>query len=113
MREKWITLPLALLLLPSCNMLQSNHFAVKNETEQSLSDIRISFADDSFQQRSLAPGASLSFRPSPDHDGGISLSYTTNRKRIDHDLGYAAPPISMTCEFSVIENDVQGDCIQN
>lgn len=113
MRKNWITLPLAALLLPSCNMLQSNRFTVKNETEQSLSNIRISFADDTFQQRSLAPGTSLSFQPSPDHDGGISLSYTASGKRFDHELGYAAPPISMTCEFSVIYDEVRGDCTQN
>jgi len=94
-------------------MLQNNHFTVKNETGQSLNNIRISFADDTFEQRSLAPGDSLSFQPWPDHDGGISLSYMASGKRFDHVLGYVAPPISMTCEFSVIGDKVQGDCAQN
>lgn len=113
MRAKPIAVILALLSLPSCNMLQSNKFEITNGTERELRDVRISFADATATHQSLGPGETFSFKPSPDHDGGISVSYMDNGKRIEHELGYAAPPISMTCEFMVTGNDLRGDCVQN
>lgn len=101
------------LALPSCNIMQGNEFKITNGTGNELSDIRISFADAVVTHQSLSPGETFSFEPSPDGDGGISLSYVENGKIIEYELGYAAPPISMTCEFLVTGNDLLGDCVQN
>lgn len=113
MHTKNIGTAFALLALASCNMLQRNEFEIKNETGHELSDVQISFADDIVKRQSLAPGETFSFNPSPDRSGGINISYVANGKRLEQKLGYAAPPISMTCKFVVVDNDLRGDCIQN
>jgi hypothetical protein len=110
-----ISLPLlaSILLLPSCNLMQGNSVEVTNRSDSTLTDVRFAFADDAFERSSLAPGETFSISPSPDRDGGISLSYTLDGKIAEHELGYAAPPISMTCKFEVVGSDVRGDCKQN
>lgn len=101
---------LMILILSSCDMLHGNKFEITNKTRHELGDVQISFADVSVQRQSLGPGQTFSFRPSPDHDGGIIVSYTENGKKVKHDLGYVAPPISMRCEFQIMNNDIRGDC---
>lgn len=91
-------------------MLWGNKFEITNETAYELKDIQVSFADFSGKRQSLGPGQTFSFRPSPDRDGGISVSYMKNGKRIKHELGYAAPPISTTCRFKITNNGIRGDC---
>jgi len=107
---KPVVVILMILMLSSCDMLRGNKFEITNETGHELEDVQVSFADASAQRQSLGPGETFSFRPSPDHDGGISVSYMENGKRVKHDLGYAAPPIPMRCEFKIMSNDIRGDC---
>ncbi|MGE4366356.1 hypothetical protein [Thermomonas sp.] len=107
---KPVAVALVVLMLSSCDMLRGNKFEITNETGHELEDVRVSFADAGAQRQSLGPGETLSFRPSPDHDGGISVSYVENGKKVKHDLGYAAPPISMKCEFQITSTDILGDC---
>lgn len=110
MRIKPVAVTLMILMLSSCDMLRGHKFEITNETRHELEDVQVSFADASAQRQSLGPGETFSFRPSPDRDGGISVSYMENGKRVKHDLGYVAPPISMRCEFQIISNDIRGDC---
>jgi len=111
MRIKPVTAALVILLLSSCDMLRGNKFEITNETGHTLEDVQISFADASAQLQSLAPGETFSFRPSPRGDGGISVSYLEDGKRVEHKLGYAATPISTRCEFQITSDDIHGDCI--
>lgn len=113
MRTKAGHITLALLLLPSCNMLQRNDFKLTNATDREVKDIQVRFADVVVKRPSLGPGETLALHPSPDRDGGISVSYVQSGKSFDHKLGYAAPPISMTCEFTLVGADLRGDCTQN
>jgi len=110
MRMKPVAVTLVMLMLSSCDMLRRNNFEITNETAYELKDVQISFADASVQRQSIGPGETFSFRPSPDRDGGISVSYMENEKRVKHDLGYVAPPISMRCEFQITSSDIRGDC---
>lgn len=110
MRIKSVTVVLMILVLSSCDMLRGNKFEITNETGHELEDVQISFADASAQRQSLAPGETFSFRPSPRTDGGISVSYLENGKRVEHKLGYAATPISMKCEFQITSDDIHGSC---
>ena len=107
---KPVAAALMVLTLSSCDLLRGNKFEITNETRHELQDVQVSFADASAQRQSLGSGETLSFRPSPDHDGGISVSYMENGKRVKHDLGYVAPPISMRCEFQITSTDILGDC---
>lgn len=99
-----------IIALSSCKMLRENRFEITNKTGHNLKEIQVFFADASIERQSLSPGEKLSFHPSPEHDGGISISYLENGNRVKHELGYAAPPISMTCEFQIVDNDIRGDC---
>lgn len=110
MRIKPVTVAFMILMLSSCDMLRGNKFEITNETGHELEDVQVSFADASAQRQSLGPGETFSFRPSPDHDGGIGISYMENGKRVTHELGYVAPPISMSCEFQITSKDILGDC---
>ena len=107
---KPLTAVLMILMLSSCDMLRGNKFEITNKTAHKLEDVQVSFADANAKRQSIDPGETFSFRPSPGHDGGISVSYTENGKRVKHDLGYAAPPISMMCEFQVTNTDILGGC---
>ena len=102
-----------LLLFTSCSLLQRNSVEIKNESDEVITGITFAFADDVHQRSSLAPGETWSFSPSPDTDGGISLTYAIGEGEVDHQLGYAAPPNSMTCELTVAREEVRGDCMQN
>lgn len=107
---KLVAAALMILMLSSCGMLRGNKFEITNKTGHVLEDVQVSFADASAQRQSMGHGETLSFRPSPDHDGGISVSYTENGKRVKHNLGYVAPPISMRCDFQITSNDIRGNC---
>lgn len=98
------------LLLCSCDMMRGNKFEVTNKTGSELKGVQVSFSDSRSQRQSLGPGETLSFRPSPDHDGGISVSYMKGGKMVTHSLGYVAPPISLRCEFQITNTDILGDC---
>ncbi|MFO1254757.1 MAG: hypothetical protein U1E37_03725 [Sphingomonadaceae bacterium] len=80
--------------LVSCNPLQGDQFEVVNRSTSALTEVRLAYADDKFERPSLAPGKTFVVSPSPDHDGGILLSYRLDGQPISHVLGYAAPPIS-------------------
>lgn len=110
MRTKLVMVATVILFLSSCYLLRGNKLEITNKTGHELKDVQISFADASAQRRSLAPGETFSFRPSPRSDGGISVSYLENGKRIEHKLGYAATPISTRCEFQITSTDILGDC---
>lgn len=105
-----LILILTIMMLSSCDLLRGNKFEITNETGYELKDVKVSFANVSVQSQSLGPGETLSFRPSPDHDGGIGVSYMENGKLVEHDLGYVAPPISMRCEFQITRYDLRGGC---
>ncbi|MBT2745439.1 MULTISPECIES: hypothetical protein [unclassified Lysobacter] len=107
---KTVVVILMILVLSSCDMLRGNKFEITNETGHELEDVQVSFANASAQRQSLGRGETFSFRPSPDRDGGIGVSYMENGKRVKHELGYVAPPISMRCEFQIASNGIRGDC---
>lgn len=113
MNIKPMTAAFVLFLLSSCSALQRNQFELKNETGRELKDVNISFGDAVVRRPSLGPGETFSFHPSPDRDGGVRVSYLESGKRIEHKLGYVAPPISMTCKFVIISTDVRGECTEN
>jgi len=110
MRIKPLTATLVILLLSSCDLLRWNKFEITNETGHALEDVQISFADASAKRQSLAPGETFYFRPSPRSDGGISVSYLQDGKRVEHELDYAATPLSTRCEFRVASDDIHGNC---
>lgn len=99
-----------ILSLSSCDMLRGYKFEIINETGHELEDVQVSFADASAQQKSLGPGETFSFRPSPNTSGGISVSYIEGGERVEHKLGYVAPPISTRCKFQITSDDIDGDC---
>lgn len=107
---KTIAVFFMVFMLSSCNLLRRDKVEVTNKTGYVLEDVEIKFADDSARRRSLGPGETFSFQPSPSHDGGISISYVEEGKAVKHDLGYVAPPISMKCEFQIVTGEVLGAC---
>lgn len=113
MLKRLIFIIVAAFPLASCNALQSDRFEVVNRSSSALTEVRLAYADDKFERRSLAPGETFAVSPSPDHDGGILLSYKLDGQSVSHELGYAAPPISMTCKFEVSGRGISGDCDQN
>ena len=68
---KPIAAVLMIFMLSSCDMLRENKFEITNETGHELEEVQVSFANASTQRQSLGPGETLSFRPSPDHDGMV------------------------------------------
>jgi len=110
MRIKPLTATLVILLLSSCDLLRWNKFEITNETGHTLEDVQISFADASAQRQSLAPGETFYFRPSPRSEGGISVSYLQDGKRVEHEFGYVVPLISMRCKFQITSDDIHGNC---
>lgn len=107
---KYIVTAVMIVALSSCEVLQKNRFEITNKTDHNLEDIRISFADAGAQRQFLAPGETFFFRPSPNTSGGISVSYTEGGNRVEHMLGYVAPPISTRCKFQIASDDIHGDC---
>jgi len=101
------------LPLVSCNALQRDMVEVVNRSSRSLSELRLAYADETFERASLAPGKTFVVSPSPSRDGGILLSYKFNGQTVNHELGYTAPPISMTCKFAVAGRHISGGCHQN
>lgn len=99
-----------ILSLSSCDMLRGYRFEITNETGHELEDVEASFADASAQRQSLGPGETFSFRPSPNTSGGISVSYTEGGTRVEHKLGYVAPPLSTRCKFQITSDDIHGGC---
>ena len=110
MRIKLVFATLLLVLVSSCSALRSNQFEVTNKTDRELTGVEVIFSDAGIRKGSLRPGETLSFRPSPSRDGRIAISYVVNGGKVDHELGYVAPPFSMRCEFQIVSGGVQGGC---
>src|SRR5262245_32179149 len=113
MLKRWILFVAIALPNASCNALRSDKVEVVNRSNSTLSEVRLAYADDKFERPSLGPGEAFDVSPSPNHDGGILLSYKLDGQTMKHELGYAAPPISMTCKFEISGRDVRGNCKQN
>lgn len=100
----------AVISLSSCRLPYSNSFEIKNETGNQLTNVRVLFADAIGECKSLGSGETYTFRPSPKHDGGVSISYVERGMLVEHKLGYVAPPIPAACKFKITSNDVIGEC---
>ncbi len=110
MKITYVAAVIMILSLSSCDILRGYKFEIINETGHELEDVQVSFADDTAQRKSLGPGEAFSFRPSPNTSGGISVSYTEDGVRVEHKLGYVAPPISTRCKFQIRSDDIHGNC---
>lgn len=96
----------------SCSIFISNDVEVANRSDRPITDVRFVYADDVFEQSVLNPEEVFVFEPSPDTDGGITLSYAINGAKVQHQLGYATPAIGKRCIIELIGEEVNGGCEQ-
>lgn len=109
----WQYLPIIFIALAaSCAPFGRHEVSIINQSRKPLTDVRFAYADAMLERSVISPGEAVSFNPYPHTDGAISLSYAMGGDKFEHQLGYATPMISMTCDFEIEGEEIRGECAQ-
>lgn len=100
----------ALVALVGCERIRPHRFELLNSAGTEVTEVRIGFGDAVLTKDRLEAGEAISFSPTTDTDGGIVLSYELEGRRIEHPLGYAAPPVAAVCDIRIVGRAVEGEC---
>lgn len=95
--------------IAGCAFLQRNTICIDNRSQEVLASIEADFAGYVRTKDVISPGERYCFQAQAKRDGEIALKYLRNGKHIVHNLGYVAPPFTVSCRISV---DVDHDNIE-
>ena len=100
----------SIAVLVGCALIRPHQFKLLNQASREVTAVRVEFGDAVLNRDRLGVGETISFSPATDTDGGVVLSYEFDGQRVEHQLGYVAPPVATFCDIRIVGRNVDGGC---
>jgi len=94
----------------SCGRLMSSKVRIENQSSGELTQIRVQFPGKTVAVNVIGQNEIAKVSGSAARDGVIVLEYVRAKRQFRNELTYVAPPIGVTCEVVVLDENITKRC---